>query len=162
MLRNRCATMKERNPHMIREFTQKKPANICMRNLQNTRVASDARVSHKESRAYTKNEFLRYFWAFSYFGVFWKVLANWNTFPTAQKWGQTELQNSRYGSSKIGVFSVTSMKCRHATKSWTIFELKWRWEITTIFFSVVMPLHMTCLILKSPTCLFCAHPVEIL
>jgi hypothetical protein len=77
-----------------------------------------ARVAHKESRAYTKNEFLRYFCAFSDFGVFWKVLANWNTFPTVQKWGQTELQNSRYGSSKIGVFSVTFMKCRHATKSW--------------------------------------------
>ena len=39
---------------MIREFTQEKPVNICMRDLQNTRVASDARVAHKESQAYTK------------------------------------------------------------------------------------------------------------
>ena len=68
--------MKERNPRMICEFTQEKPMNICMHDLQNTRVASDARVAHKESRVYTKNAFLRYFWAFSDFGVFWKVLAN--------------------------------------------------------------------------------------
>ena len=68
--------MKEDNPRMIREFSQEKPTNICMRNLQNTRVAHDARVAHRESRAYTKNAFLRYFWAFSDFGVFWKVLAN--------------------------------------------------------------------------------------
>ena len=68
--------MKEDNLCMIREFTQEQPANICMRDLQNTRVASDAWVAHKESRAYTKNAFLRYFWAFSDFGVFWEVLAN--------------------------------------------------------------------------------------
>ena len=68
---------------MIHEFLEEKPANICMCDLQNTRVTSDARVAHKESRAYTKkNAFLRYFWAFSDFGVFWKVLANGNTFPT--------------------------------------------------------------------------------
>ena len=76
MLRNRCATLKEDNPRMIRKFTQEKPANICMRDLQNTRVASDAWVAHKERHAYRKNAFLRYFWAFSDFGVFWKVLAN--------------------------------------------------------------------------------------
>ena len=29
------------------------------------------------------------------------------------KLGQMELQNSIYGSSNIGVFSVTFMKCRH-------------------------------------------------
>ena len=61
---------------MIRKVTQEQPANICMRDLQNTRVASDAQVAHKESRTYTKYAFLRYFWAFSDFGVFWKVLAN--------------------------------------------------------------------------------------
>ena len=61
---------------MIRKFTQEQPTNICMRDLQNTRVACDTRVAHKESRVYKKNAFLRYFWAFSDFGVFWKVLAN--------------------------------------------------------------------------------------
>ena len=76
MSRDIFATTKEENPCMIREFTQEKPANICMRDLQNTRVASDARVAHKESHAYTKNAFSRYFWAFSDFVVFWKVLAN--------------------------------------------------------------------------------------
>ena len=30
----------------------------------------------KESRVHIKNSFLGYFWAFSDFGVFWKVLAN--------------------------------------------------------------------------------------
>ena len=54
MLRNRFVTMKEDNPRMIREFRQEQPTNICMRDLQNTRVASDARVAHKESHAYTK------------------------------------------------------------------------------------------------------------
>ena len=29
-----------------------------------------------------------------------------------------DLHNSRYGSSKLGVFSVTFLKCRHATESW--------------------------------------------
>ena len=53
--------MKEDNPRMIREFTQDQPANICMHDLQNTRVAHDARVGHKESREYTKNALLRYF-----------------------------------------------------------------------------------------------------
>ena len=38
----------------IREFTQEQPMNICMRDLQNTRVASDVRVAHKESHAYTQ------------------------------------------------------------------------------------------------------------
>ena len=76
MLRNLFATMKEDNPRMICEFTQEKPANICICDLQNTRVVSDVRVAHKESRVYTKSTFLRYFWAFSDFGVFWKVLAN--------------------------------------------------------------------------------------
>ena len=44
----------ESNPRMIRKFTQEKPANICMRDLQNTRVVHDAQVAHKESHAYTK------------------------------------------------------------------------------------------------------------
>ena len=35
----------------------------------------------KESHVHIKNSFLWYFWEFSNFGVFWKVLANWNTFP---------------------------------------------------------------------------------
>ena len=61
---------------MTREFQQEQPVSICMRDLQKTRVTSDARVAHKESRAYTNNTFLRYFWAFSDFGIFWKVLAN--------------------------------------------------------------------------------------
>ena len=61
---------------MIREFTQEQPANICMRDFLNTRVAHDARVAHKESRAYTKITFLGYFWAFSDFDVFYKVLSN--------------------------------------------------------------------------------------
>ena len=61
---------------MTRKFTQEKPVNICMRDLQNTRVTHDARVAHKESRVYTTNTILRYFWAFLDFHVFWKVLAN--------------------------------------------------------------------------------------
>ena len=61
---------------MIHKFTQEQPANICMGDLLNTRVAHDAQVAHKESHVYTKNAFLRYFWEFSDFGVFWKVLAN--------------------------------------------------------------------------------------
>ena len=35
-----------------------------------------------------------------------------------QRCGQTELQTSIYGSSRLGVFSVTFMKCRHVTESW--------------------------------------------
>ena len=62
--------MKESNPRMIREFPQEQPTNISIRDLQNTRVASDSQVAHKESRVYTKNALLRYFWAFSDFGVF--------------------------------------------------------------------------------------------
>ena len=87
--------MKEDNSGMIHEFAQEQPVNICMRDLQKTRVVNDARVAHTESRAYTENTFLRYFWAFSDFGVFWKVLANWNKFLTAQKMrsnGVTELK----------------------------------------------------------------------
>ena len=80
----------------------------------------------KESYVHIRNSFLGYFWEFSEFGVFWKVLANKNIFPTVQRWVQMELQNSRYRSSKLGVFSVTfndfhevpSWKCRHAMKSW--------------------------------------------
>ena len=53
--------MKDRNPRMIRKFTQEQPANICMRDLQNTRVVSDARVAHKESRAYTKKHIFKVF-----------------------------------------------------------------------------------------------------
>ena len=68
-----------------------------------------------ESHVYIKNSFLGYFWAFSDFGVFWKVLANRNIFPTVKIWGQTKLQNSIYGSSKLGVFSMTFMKCRHGS-----------------------------------------------
>ena len=62
-----------------------------------------------------KKRIFRVFWAFSDFGVFWKVLANWNIFPTVHRWGQTELQKSRYRSSKLGVFSVTFMKCRRGS-----------------------------------------------
>ena len=46
---------------MIREFTQEQPANICMCDLQNTRVAHDARVAHKESHAYTKKHIFKVF-----------------------------------------------------------------------------------------------------
>ena len=46
---------------MIREFTQEKPVNICMRDLQNTRVTHDARVAHKESRVYTKERIFKVF-----------------------------------------------------------------------------------------------------
>ena len=46
---------------MIHEFTQEKSMNICMRDLQNTRVAHDARVAHKESRAYTKKRIFKVF-----------------------------------------------------------------------------------------------------
>ena len=50
---------------MIREFSQEKPMNICMRDLQNTRVTSDARVAHKESHAYTKKHIFKVL-----FGIF--------------------------------------------------------------------------------------------
>ena len=46
---------------MIRKFTQEKPANICMRDLQNTRVACDTRVAHKESHVYTKKRIFKVF-----------------------------------------------------------------------------------------------------
>ena len=39
----------------------------------------------KESRVHIKNSFLGYFWAFSDFGVFWKVLANKNTFTIVHR-----------------------------------------------------------------------------
>ena len=107
--------MKERNPRMIRKLTQEQPTNICMRDLQNTRVAHDARVTHKESHAYTKNDFLRYFWAFSDFGVFWKILANRNIFLMVEKCSQTDLQNSIYRSSKLGIFQWLFMKCHHGS-----------------------------------------------
>ena len=44
--------------------------------FHNWTVVNDSRVCLKESREWTKNEFLGYFWEFSDFGVFWKVLSN--------------------------------------------------------------------------------------
>ena len=73
--------MKEDNPRVIREFKQEKPTNISIRDLLNPRLANDSRVAYKESHEYTKNTFFSYFWAFSDFGVFWKVLAIRNTLP---------------------------------------------------------------------------------
>ena len=37
----------------------------------------------KETLVHIKNSFLGYFWAFTDFGVFWKVLANSNIFTMA-------------------------------------------------------------------------------
>ena len=120
-LRNRCMGLKEDKPCMIHEFTQEKLVNICMRDLQNTRVASDARVAHKESRAYTKKHILRVF-----LGIFrlWCLLKSFSYMKYLSKGADMRL--NEVTKLKIWILQVrcffndfhevSSWKCRHATK----------------------------------------------
>ena len=101
---------------MIRKFTQAQPANICMRDLYNMRLAYDSRLCLKESRVYTKKR------------IFKGISGHFQTLVSSGKFQLTQIPFQRrrdevkqsYRTQDMGppiqvFFSVTFIKCRHGS-----------------------------------------------